>query len=326
MDPQEQALTDHYLALLAKTGEDFEWPGIPFHPYHDGNEHVVNGLRFNAGGVFARQIPVPPNTPCDVKSRFRLDWGEDVGRRAPIEPTLNLVRYAAQYGEVEDYIGLKPFPWNVYCHEVSGFDVGFPAVLSRVNIDEICHPPKGSGLTPVPAPFPVGGSECMESTLTLDLDIDGDETTDEVIGLTGPVCVTRSDPYFDPNTGLRVIDTVMTSLEMIGSSEFAGSIAVRLAPGTETIGQIRQTEEAAAMGIDVSLETPADSYFQVFFQIESETMGISEIVGPAEVTAQISSVPPGEVIGEQPPPHDHPDQNPEHKPGEGEGDQHPDLP
>lgn len=52
MDPQEQALTDHYLALLAKTGEDFEWPGIPFHPYHDGNEHV----EFNEDGSWTTMV------------------------------------------------------------------------------------------------------------------------------------------------------------------------------------------------------------------------------------------------------------------------------
>lgn len=284
--------------------------------WDDGNEHVVNGLRINGRGIFARQIPVPPDTPCDVKSRFRLDWGEDVGRRAPIEPSLNLVRYAAQHGEVEDYIGLKPLPWNVYCHEVQGFDVGFPAVLSRVNIDEICHPPKIKFPIEEPNPvFPAGGSECMESTLTLDLDVDGDNEPDEVIGFTGPVCVTRSDPYFDPNTGLKVIDTVMDSLEMVGSSEFAGTMIVRLAPDFTTIGQIRQTEEAAAMGVDISLETPADSFFNVYFQVESETMGLSEIVGPADVTAQITSVPPGEVIGEEPPPED-PDQIPTETPPE----------
>lgn len=52
MGPQEQALTDHYLALLAKTGEDFDWPGIPFHPHHDGNEHV----EFNEDGSWTTMV------------------------------------------------------------------------------------------------------------------------------------------------------------------------------------------------------------------------------------------------------------------------------
>lgn len=295
--------------------------------WDDGGEHAIDGLRITGQGVFGRQVPVPANTRCDVQSRFRLDWGENVGRAAPIEPTLNLVRYAAQHGEVEDYVGLVEFgpgtgepPWHEYCHQISGFSVGFPFTGARVNFDEVCHPPEPDWSNSVPSnSFPIGGSECMASTLTLSLDIDEDGVADELIGLSGPVCVTRSQPYFSPDTGLRVIDTQMDSLEMVGSSEFAGAISIRLAPGWESKGQILQTLEAAEVGVDISAETPADSYFDVYFQVESETLGESEVVGPAKVAAQITTVPPGGVIEEgephEVPPHEVPSENlPNHAP------------
>lgn len=52
MDPREQALTDHYLDLLARTGEDFAWPPIQFVPGHDGSEHI----EFNEDGSWTTLV------------------------------------------------------------------------------------------------------------------------------------------------------------------------------------------------------------------------------------------------------------------------------
>lgn len=52
MDPREQALTDHYLDLLARTGEDFAWPPIEFAPGHEGGEHV----EFNEDGSWTTLV------------------------------------------------------------------------------------------------------------------------------------------------------------------------------------------------------------------------------------------------------------------------------
>lgn len=41
MESREQALTDRYLGLLARTGRDFTWPPIPFAPGHEGDAHVA---------------------------------------------------------------------------------------------------------------------------------------------------------------------------------------------------------------------------------------------------------------------------------------------
>lgn len=52
MDPREQTLTDHYLDLLARTGEDFAWPRIEFAPGHEGGEHV----EFNEDGSWTTVV------------------------------------------------------------------------------------------------------------------------------------------------------------------------------------------------------------------------------------------------------------------------------
>jgi len=49
MESREQALTDRYLGLLARTGQDFAWPAIPFSPGHEGDAHVA----FNADGSWS---------------------------------------------------------------------------------------------------------------------------------------------------------------------------------------------------------------------------------------------------------------------------------
>jgi hypothetical protein len=52
MDPRARALTDHYLDLLARTGEDFAWPPIEFVPGHEGSEHV----EFNEDGSWTTLV------------------------------------------------------------------------------------------------------------------------------------------------------------------------------------------------------------------------------------------------------------------------------
>ncbi len=48
-------------------------------------------------------VQIPPNAPDTIWSRFRLDYGENVGDVANTDGTLVLEKGAAQFGEVEDY-------------------------------------------------------------------------------------------------------------------------------------------------------------------------------------------------------------------------------
>lgn len=52
MNSRKQTLTDHYLGLLSRTGEDYSWPGIQFTPSHDGDEHV----EFNEDGAWTTVV------------------------------------------------------------------------------------------------------------------------------------------------------------------------------------------------------------------------------------------------------------------------------
>lgn len=282
----------------------FDWNGDG--DFNDVLEHGIGpgagSFAITAGGGYVFQILPPPNTPCSFASRFRLDWREDVGQVLAIDNNapLSLERYAAQHGEVEDYTTPPQYPIPVYCHpkEVPVF---FGGSSRTVSLLYLCHPPKVSTVTSVPAPaqFPSAGVDCMNSTMTVGIDLDFDGIADETVGTNGDVCVSRSDPFVGPD-GLRVVQTEMISLDMFGTSELAGDLHIGLAG--PSFGEIQQSEEAAAQGFDVSGEAPASTFFDVTFVVDTELFGSSDPVGPLRVEGEIGAVPPGEVIGAPPPP------------------------
>lgn len=146
----------------------------------------------------------------------------------------------------------------------------------------------------------VAVSECLSSTFCTAMDVDGDGITDEKLCLNGPFCLERGAPIVGSD-GLRVVPAEMVSLDVTGYSDSTGDLRVRLASpeGFVTLGEIHQTAEAAALGIDLSTETPATSYFDLFFVVESSLLGTSEVVGPLRFDAEIASVPPGELAPEE---------------------------
>lgn len=275
--------------------------------FQDAAEHTIGtgaGVAVFGSGAFTFQVTPPPGALCTVRSRFRLDWREDVGQVSQVDTTLNKEFGAAQHGEVEDYTGLggsggipTKHPSNEYCHPVHKVPVSFPGTGTKLFIQDLCHPPQPFDITTATATtFPAAGKDCMNTALCFKVDGDGDDVADEELCLTGPVCVQRSAPYVDPADGLNTIDTEMVSLDMTGYSHFAGQLKIHLAPGTHSLGKIKQSQEAADSGIDVSLATPASSFFDVIWMVESELMGTSDVVEPTRVEANISAVPPGETI------------------------------
>jgi len=290
----------------------FDWDG-------DGDfggtlEHAIGEPPFAimAQGQYAFEFLPPAGARCEFASRFRLDWREDVGRTRKIDSTLSLERGAAQHGEVEDYPVPPPtqpppttvpgdppgdkreYPIPVYCHPkmvLIVFTTG-----AGVSLLDLCHPPQVADPSTVPAAalFPDAGSECMPSTMTVGIDLDLDGVAEEGVGLTGEVCVQRTDPFEGPD-GFRRIQTEMTGLEMSGYSELAGEIRIVLADSS--FGEIVQSPEAFEAGYDVSGEAPASSYFDVSFVVESDEFGSSEPV-TIRVEGEIGQVPPGEVLVE----------------------------
>jgi hypothetical protein len=281
--------------------------------FRDPGEHAIGtgvGVGVSRGGAFPFRVQPPPNTPCGVPSRFRLDWREDVGQVTAFDPTLNLEMGEAQHGEVEDYTApARLHPHNEYCHPVPPVPVFFPGVGVVIHWRDLCHGPQPFEEDVVTAQLfePTAADECLDSTLCGSVDLEGDGIDDEQLCLGGPVCIHR-DVFTLGEDGLKVIPTEMVSLDVSGYSEFAGELRIRLATpeGFSTFGEIRQSPEAADLGIDISEETPASSFFDVFFVIESELLGASEVVGPLRVDAHIASVPPGVLYdpttNEEPPP------------------------
>jgi len=275
--------------------------------FQDPGEHAIGtgaGVAVNAAGAFNFQVTPPPNTPCAFNSRFRLDWREDVGQVLQIDGTLNREHGAAQHGEVEDYPAIPRLHWhNEYCHPLHRIPVSFPGVGVKLSLLNLCHPPQPFPISTATATkFQPAGKDCMNTALCFQVDGNDDGVADEDLCLTGPVCVLRGDPYVDSADSRNTIDTQMVSLDMTGFSHFAGTLEIHLAPQTVSPGQIKQSKAAADLGIDVSGDTPAASFFDVSWIVKSELLGISEAVGPTRVEANISAVPPGETISETPPP------------------------
>jgi hypothetical protein len=288
--------------------------------FQEGNEHPIGtgaGVAVFKAGAYTFRVMAPPGSNCKVRSRFRLDWREDVGQVSKVDSSLALSTGAAQHGEVEDYVGIGSHggggggggtpggggipikhPPNHYCHPMGAMPITFSGV-GTVSLLDLCHPPEPFDITTVTAvEFPKAGQDCMNSALCFKVDLNNDGIVDEDLCLNGPVCVNRGEPYVDAKDGLRTIDTEMVSLDMTGYSHFAGQLTIQLAPDTHSRGQIKQTLTAAEMGVDVSLEAPAASFFDVFWVVKSSLVGTSNVVGPTRVEANISSVPPGETISD----------------------------
>src|SRR6185295_4644970 len=78
--------------------------------------------------------------------------------------------------------------------------------------------------------------------------------------LTGPVVVSRGDPYIDPATGLCCINTKMESMNLWGFDPVCGTVHVTLNPSHPTTGTICAREKGTCF--------PALSCFNVFIRVE----------------------------------------------------------
>jgi len=80
------------------------WTDLNFNrDWEEGDEHPMDGLPLTTSDEKMTTILFPDNDESVLWVRARLDWGENVGRQFKRDPTLNLSRGAAQFGEVEDY-------------------------------------------------------------------------------------------------------------------------------------------------------------------------------------------------------------------------------
>jgi hypothetical protein len=123
------------------------------------------------------------------------------------------------------------------------------------------------------ATFPDAGSDTMDSSMSVELTVLGSGV--QTVELRGPVTVIRSDPRDDG--GRRVIDTEIAAMDMVGQF-FGQPIHVRQSPERTSLGEVR----AQGAGADY----PADSFFDVFVEVEITGLAPLVNVEPVRVQAQ----------------------------------------
>ncbi|MGB2695873.1 MAG: DUF6073 family protein [Dehalococcoidia bacterium] len=139
--------------------------------------------------------------------------------------------------------------------------------------------------------YPSAGEDVFENTsATIEIEItpEGATVAPNVLGalqaveLHGPARISRGDPLFDD--GIAVIPTEIVELNLTGDSPF-GPVIVRQSSNHRSTGQVRQQEKGR--------DFPADSFFDVFVEIEVPDMGITASNDAAlSMHATLTGVPP----------------------------------
>lgn len=130
------------------------------------------------------------------------------------------------------------------------------------------------------AAFPGAGLDSFESDMTVvaTVGVLGQQT----IELHGPVTVLRDDPSLDG--GVEVVQTEIVAMNLTGS--FMGlDVRLGLNPEVSSVGEVR------AQSADNSF--PADSFFDVFFELEIPTVGTLVNLEAVRIEAQnLNKLPP----------------------------------
>jgi hypothetical protein len=118
--------------------------------------------------------------------------------------------------------------------------------------------------------FPQPGCDEFDSGAQVNVEINFSGETD-TITLNGPTVIQRSgvDGQVAGN-GRNVIQTEIVQLDLSGFSPLLGPVSVRQSPDARSLGEIEEQENETPREMDF----PADSFFDVFFEIELEDAGL----------------------------------------------------
>lgn len=108
----------------------------------------------------------------------------------------------------------------------------------------------------------------------------------ETVELRGPALIMRGDPQLGGD-GRYFVETEIVSMELTGASSI-GTIIVRQSPRNRSLGEVRQQQ--------VGVDFPADSFFDVFVEIELVDLGMTaeNAFDPLRLGATLSALPPAE--------------------------------
>jgi hypothetical protein len=105
------------------------------------------------------------------------------------------------------------------------------------------------------------GQSLYDAEMLMDLTVGGNSDT---VMLQGPTIIRTGGPEPAPGGG-AMYDTEILQMDLQGSSEILGPVRVRLSPTSASQGMIKGTADP-----DGDVLYPADSFFDVFFEVEVE--------------------------------------------------------
>ncbi len=171
--------------------------------------------------------------------------------------------------------------------------LGFALVLSLALALAACGDDDGGGGLSLDTDYPPAGEDRFENTkatVQIEVTLPGVAALPfvkqtETVELEGPMLVLRSDPQDADGDGLVDIETEIVEMTLTGTSSF-GPIEVRLNPDQRSMGLVEQQEPGQ--------DTPADSFFDIFLEVEILDIGL---VGFHEEAIRMEAVlvefPPG---------------------------------
>ncbi len=252
-----------------------------------------------SGSITEYVVPTPECTPYGITAGPDGDdsvWFTEIHAfEPPFTQVCDKIGRITSSGIITEYTLPTPssFPFgiaagpdgNVWFTEFSGNKIG--RITSSGSITEYVIPSGGSplgiaagpdgniwfttwsgrigrvNLTPPPPPecvtCPPAGSDSFDTTAVVTLDIPLLGLRD-VVTLTGPTTIQRGDPV-DPGDGRRELLTELVSLGLTGTSPVLGPIRLVQNPTLPSVGGIKAS--------NVGSDFPADSFFDVFFEIET---------------------------------------------------------
>lgn len=142
--------------------------------------------------------------------------------------------------------------------------------------------------------FPPAGPDTFQTDAVVTVQIPALNLTD-VVALSGPTVISRGTP-FDPGDGRREVPTEMVSLDLTGASPVLGALHVIESPTLASTGLVK----SQSAGVDF----PADSFFDVFFEIETTLpppLNRLRNAAPLRMRQVIDCFPPLSAIYQPPP-------------------------
>ncbi len=187
-----------------------------------------------------------------------------------------------------DFIGLPPGIYSVLEKQQAGWN---PVTEScqTVEVGSIVTGAGDFATCPISdLDFPLPGCDEFDSGAQVNVEINVSGETD-TLTLNGPTVIERSAVGDADQNGLDDVQTEMVQLDLSGVSPLLGPVDVHLSPDQPSLGAFEEQEDQVRGEMDF----PADSFFDVFFEIDLPAAGlVLHNEDPFRVECKIDEVPP----------------------------------